>query len=75
MSSFKDQKRYIEALKRYERQFNPKELEEYKMFVKRHKDEDEFDTVSMKRLKELHDKYRKPVDTSQYDKYFKRSDN
>ena len=75
MSSFKEQKRYIEALRRYERQLNPKELEEYKMFVKRHKDEDEFDSVSMKRLKELHDKYHKPVDVSQYDKYFKKSDN
>jgi len=72
MSSFKEQKRYIEALRRFEKQFDNKEYEEYKMFVKRHKDEDEFDTLSMKRLKELHDKYYKPVDTSKYDKYFKK---
>ena len=72
MSSFKEQKRYIEALKRFEKQFDRKELEEYKMFVKRHKDEDEFDTLSMQRLRELHDKYHKPVDTSKYDKYFKK---
>jgi hypothetical protein len=28
----------------------------------------------MKRLKELHDKYHKPVDTSKYDKFFKKTD-
>jgi hypothetical protein len=27
----------------------------------------------MKRLKELHDKYHKPVDTSKFDKFFKKS--
>jgi len=74
MSSFKDQQRYIEALRRFEKQFDNKECEEYKMFVKRHKDEEEFDTMSMNRLKELHDKYHKPVDVSQYDKYFKKHD-
>ena len=74
MSSFKEQKRYIEALRRYERQLDHKELEEFRMFVKRHLDEDEFDSVSMNRLKELHDKYHKPVDASQYDKYFKKNE-
>jgi len=62
------------VLKRYERNFTSQESDEYKLFVKRDKDDDEFDTVSMKRLKELHDKYHKLVDTSKYDKYFKKKD-
>ena len=73
MSSYREQKKYLEALKKHERNFTRQENEEYKMFIKRDKDDDEFDTVTMKRLKELHDKYQKPVDTSKYDKFFKKS--
>ncbi len=73
MSSYREQKKYLEALKKYEKSFTRQEYDEYKMFLKRDKDDDEFDTVSMKRLKELHDKYHKPVDTSKYDKFFKKS--
>lgn len=73
MSSYRDQKKYLEALKKYERNLTRQEADEYKLFVKRDKDDDEFDTVTMKRLKELHDKYHKPVDTSKYDKFFKKS--
>lgn len=74
MYSFRDQKKFIEALKRFERNFDRKELEDYKMFVKMDKDEEDFDTVSMSRLKEIHDKYVKPVDTSKYDSFFKKKD-
>jgi hypothetical protein len=73
MSSYTEQKKYLEALKKYERNFTRQENEEYKMFIKRDKDDDEFDTVTMKRIKELHDKYHKPVDISKYDKFFKKS--
>jgi len=73
MSSYKDQKKYLEAVKKFERNFTRQESDEYKLFVKRDKDDDEFDTLSMKRLKELYDKYNKPVDTSKYDKFFKKS--
>ena len=73
MSSYRDQKKYLEALKKYERNFTRQESDEYKLFVKRDKDDDEFDTVTMMRLRELHDKYHKPVDTSKYDKFFKKS--
>lgn len=72
--SYRDQQKYIEALKKYERNFDRKESEEFKMFLKRHKDEDEFDTLSMKRLKELYDKYNKPVDKSKYDVFLKKKD-
>jgi hypothetical protein len=73
MSSYREQKKYLEVLKKNERNFTRQESDEYKLFVKRDKDDDEFDTVTMKRLKELHDKYYKPVDTSKYDKFFKKN--
>jgi len=73
MSSYREQKKYLEVLKKYERNFTRQESGEYKLFIKRDKDDDEFDTLSMKRLKELYDKYLKPVDTSKYDKFFKKS--
>jgi len=73
MSSYREQKKYLQALKKYERNFTRQENEEYKMFIKRDKDDDEFDTLTMKRIKELHDKYHKPVDTSKYDKFFKKN--
>ena len=73
MSSYRDQKKYLEALKKHERNFTRQEYDEFKMFIKRDKDDDEFDTVSMRKLKDLHDKYHKPVDASKYDKFFKKS--
>ena len=73
MSSYREQKKYLDVLKKYERNFTRQESDEYKLFIKRDKDDDEFDTVSMKRLKELHDRYHKPVDTSKYDNFFKKS--
>ena len=70
--SYRDQVKYLETLQRFERKMDSKEKEELKMFVKRHKDEEEFDSVSMKRLKELYDKYNIPVDKSKYDSFFKK---
>lgn len=71
--SYRDQVKYLETLQRYERKMEPKEKEELKMFIKRHKDEEEFDSVSMKRLKEIYDKYNLPVDKSKFDSFFKKS--
>ena len=73
MLSYREQKKYLEILKKYERNLTRQEYDEYKLLIKRDKDDDEFDTVTMKRLKELHDKYYKPVDTSKYDKFFKKN--
>lgn len=50
-----------------------KDLEDYKMFLKRQKDDEDFDTVSMKRLMDLHDKYYVPVDKSKFDHFFKKN--
>lgn len=52
---------------------NRNELEDYKKFVKRQKDDEDFDTVSMKKLKDLHDKFYTPVDKSKYDHLLKKS--
>ena len=71
--SYRDQVKYLETLQRFERKMDGKEKEELKMFVKRQKDEEEFDSVSMKRLKELYDKYNIPVDKSKYDSFFKKN--
>ena len=72
--SYREQQKLLDALKKYERKLTGKELEDYKMFVKRQKDDEDFDSISMSRLKELYDKYNKPVDISKYDKYFKKSE-
>ncbi|MBT8378487.1 MAG: hypothetical protein KJN64_04600 [Ignavibacteria bacterium] len=73
MSSYRKQQKLLDQLKKYERNFDRKEYDEYKMFLKRQKDDEDFDSVSMTRLEELHDKYHKPVDTSKYDAFFKKN--
>ena len=70
--SYRDQKKYLVFLKSYERNFDRKELEDYKMFVKRQKDDEDFDSISMKRLKEMYDKYNVRVDRSKFDSFFKK---
>ncbi len=52
-----DQKRYIEVLTRYERKFTTEELKQFKMFVKRHKDDEDLDNISFNKLKDLYTKY------------------
>ncbi len=72
--SYRDQAKYIEFLKRFERKFDRKEADEFKMFLKMHKDEEEFDSITMKKLKALYDKYNLPVDRSKYDSFFKKNE-
>ena len=62
--AYRDQQKYLDFLKRFENKMERNELEDYKKFVKRQKDDEDFDTVSMKRLKDLYDKFYKPVDKS-----------
>ena len=52
-----DQRKYFEALKRYERKFNSSELKDYKMFFKRHKDDEDLDNIAYNKLKDLYIKY------------------
>lgn len=70
--SFRDQQKFLDALKKYEKNFEKKELEDYKMFIKMQKDDEDFDSISFERLQELYSKYDKPVDKSKYDTYFKK---
>ncbi len=70
--SFRDQQKFLDALKKYEKKFEKKELEDYKMFIKMQKDDEDFDSISFERLQELYSKYDKPVDKSKYDTYFKK---
>jgi hypothetical protein len=72
--SFRDQQKYLDILKKYERNFSPEDKYVYDIFVKRNKDDEDFDTVSMKKLKGLHDKYYVPVDKSKFDALFKKKE-
>jgi len=55
--SFREQKEMIEVLRDYEQKMSRQEQEDFEMFVKRHKDDEELDSLSIKRLKELYEKY------------------
>ena len=68
---FREQKKLLEELRRFENKMTPKDLEAYKMFVKREKDEEDFDTVSMARLRELHLTYFANRPKPDISKYFK----
>ncbi len=72
--SFREQQKYLDALRKYERKFDRKEANDYKMFLKMQKDDEDFDSLSLKRLKEIHDKYNVPVDKSKYDSFFKKKE-
>lgn len=72
--SFRDQAKYLEFLKKFERKFDHKEAEDFKMFLKMHKDEEEFDSITMNKLKSLYDKYNVPVDRSKFDVFFKKKE-
>jgi len=54
---YRDQRNKIDALKRYENKMECKEREDFKIFVKRQKDDEDFDTISFKRLSDLYEKY------------------
>lgn len=70
--AFKDQQKYLDALRRYERQFTREETEMYKLFQKMHKDEEDFDTVSLRKLQDLYEKYYVPADRSKLENLFKK---
>jgi hypothetical protein len=74
MMTFKDQQKYLDGLRKYERKFNREELEMYKMFVKMHKDEEEFDSVSLRNLEDLYNKYYVPADRTKLENLFKKKD-
>lgn len=52
-----EQKKMIEGLRYRTSKMAPRDKYDYEMFVKREKDDEDLDSLSMKRLKELFDKY------------------
>lgn len=66
----KEQRNYIDILKRYERKFESKELDDYKMLLKRHKDDEDLDKLSMQRLHKLYEKYHLNREKKNYDNFF-----
>ena len=55
--NYRDQKKQIDALKRYENKMDYKEREDFKLFVKRQKDDEDLDTISLAKLSVLYVKY------------------
>ncbi|PID59294.1 MAG: hypothetical protein CR986_06715 [Ignavibacteriae bacterium] len=54
---YTEQKKFIDALKRFEKKFSQDELKNFKMFVKRVKDGEDLDNNSFGQLKKLYEKY------------------
>lgn len=70
--SYQEQKIYFEILKRYERKFDSKEKEEYKILLQRHKDDEDLDKLSFERLKNLYTKYHVNRERKNLDNLFKK---
>jgi hypothetical protein len=68
--SLREQKNYFEILKRYERKFDAKETESYKMLVKRNKDDEDLDKLAMEKLRLLYEKYHVNREKKNYDHLF-----
>jgi hypothetical protein len=52
-----DQKRMIRELKDFEWKLTRDETEEFRMMVKRDKDDEDLDELAMKRLASMHEQY------------------
>ncbi len=72
--AFRDQQKYLEALKKYERKFTREENDMYKLYQKMHKDEEDFDTVSLRNLQDLYEKYYVPADRSKLEDLFRKKE-
>jgi len=73
--SYREQKLFFEKLKRYERKFDSKESVYYKMFLKRHKDDEDLDKLSLQKLRLLFDKYYTNREKKNLDGLFKTPSN
>lgn len=52
-----EQRKLLDALRYKTSKMIPKDKYDYEMFVKRDKDDEDLDSLSMKRLRELYGKY------------------
>lgn len=71
--SLREQNKYFEALRRFERKLEKKDSEDYKMLLSRHKDDEDLDNLSMNRLRELYTKYYLDRTKRNYDSFFKKN--
>lgn len=69
----RDQTKYFDSLHRFERKFNAKEAEEYKVLLMRHKDDEDLDKESLSRLKALYEKYYVNRERKNFDDLFKKT--
>ena len=72
--SHRDQKKYIDTLKKYEKKFDARERDVFKMYVKRDKDDEDLDKLSMQKLEELYKKYHLNRERKDYNQFFKKPD-
>ena len=72
MDSFRNQKKFIEALMRYERKMDKKEQETFRMIVSRDKDEEDLDSLAFSDLSELYTKYYVNREKKNLDDLFKK---
>ena len=54
--SYRDQVKYFEVLKRYEKKFDWRELEDYKILIERHKAVEDLNQEALEWLKGLYTK-------------------
>lgn len=69
--SYREQKKLIAELKPFHTKMERADYDAFSLFVKREKDEEEFDTLSMGRLRELHGKYYRPRPKPDLSNFFK----
>lgn len=72
---YKEQQKYFDVLKRYEKKFEHAELEDYKMLLKRHKDDEDLDKLSFQRLQNLYEKYYVNRGKKNFDQFFNTPEN
>jgi len=70
--SYRDQVKYFECLKRFETKFDWRELEDYKILLERHKDEEDLNKEALEWLKNLYIKYYVNREKKNFDSYFKK---
>ncbi len=57
MTTYAEQKKMIEKLQRISYRLKGRDKYDFEMFLKRHKDDEDLDSLSMKRLREIYEKY------------------
>ena len=72
--SYRKQIKFFDDLKRYQSKFDRKELEDFNMLLKRHKDDEDLDKLSFERLSKLHEKYHVNRPKPNLDNLFKKND-